>query len=216
MSLTYKYCDSLITKQELKSDCFKIKQKDTCPVFKVQIIDPKTQQAFSLLNLEVKTFMYFESRLGSDIDSSMDPVAEFTLLGNKYLCQVKVGDIILIEDCNQSLTEYMEVTSIDSSTGIITANRGDLEGYTSIQFDHFKKDLIRFYRIFEKNGYVDSIYEDSPDTEEDEADHSLLVYQWDSSDTTHRGDYYLEFKITDGDISRTFPLNNVGYCIQII
>jgi hypothetical protein len=211
-----KICDSLTSKLKIKEGCCLIKKGDTCPIFKIMISDPETGSPVSFLNWEVQIFMWFNSFIGSEIDDISDEVT-FSLLGNKNFCQIKVGDIIRFEDCNQNIVEFMEVESIDSDNFTITATRGDFDDVPSIPFTHFKKDSVTFYRIFEKNGFIDSIFEDNSDTADiDERDYSVIAYQWDSEDTSHRGEYLLEFKVTDGDLIRTFPLNSEGFCIQII
>ena len=218
-------CSSCASNSSYNSTEFNIKQGDTCPNFTIEVRDPSTGQMASYEGWSVEVYMYFESCLRSDSGASNSyPVSIIRLLGNVNLCQVKIGDMIGVEDCNQNLQEFMLVTAIDYDTGEITVERGygDSDIYT-----HKKGDKLIFYRIYGKSGYIDSKYEE--DIEEGvEADFSILGYQWDVEDTSHRGKYFIELKATnlvydDDDPSllvstqiRSFPVSSTDYIVNIV
>ncbi len=193
---------------------FQFKRGDTCPSFEIQIKDPITGASVSFEDWLVQAYMWFETCLGEDITVS---TTEFKLLGNKLLCQVKIGDIIEVDDCDQNQTEYMEVVDVDAETETITVTRGAQD---SDVYSHKKKDKLLFFRIFGNSGYISSEYEDDISTTDDEEDFSLIRYDWLSADTTHTGDYLLEFKLQqeteygENEVIRSFPKCG-GYPIQI-
>lgn len=213
-------CISNVSNTNYNSKEFNIKQGDTCPNFIVSITDPEGI-AVSYEGWSVEVYMYFESCLKSSIGI---PDLKIKLLGNINLCLVKIGDIIKVEDCNQNLNEYMLITDVDYDTNEITVERGYND---SDIYAHKKNDKLIFFRIYNKEGYIDSKYEE--DLEEDiEADYSIIGYKWEVEDTSHKGKYYLEFKlknfiydsvdpsiIIDTQI-RSFPVGSTNYVINII
>lgn len=228
-----------VTSESCNSD-FTIKQGDTCPLFKINIKDPETGLPVSYEDWEVTTFMFFESCLRS-IDSAHDGISgcsgfsgymseEFAgikLLGKKSLCQVKIGDIIEVDDCNQNRQEFMLVIDIDYDCDTILVQRG--YGGSDI-YSHRRGDKLIFYRIYGKTGFIDSVNEE--DLEEGiELDNSVIGYNWAEEDTSHRGCYFFEFKLMKNAIGisgisgysgsvdiqlRSFPLNTKGYKISIV
>jgi len=218
-------CTSCTSNSSYNSSEFNIKQGDTCPNFTIEVKDPSTGLPISFEGWSIEVFMHFESCLKSDSGASYSyPYSIIKLLGNANLCLVKINDLIGVEDCNQNKQEFMLVTDIDYDTGEITVQRGygDSDIYT-----HKKGDKLLFYRIYGKEGYIDSKYEE--DLEEDiEADFSILGYQWEIEDTSHKGKYYFEIKATnviydDEDPTiivntqvRSFPIGATNYIVNII
>ena len=109
----------------ISKDAFVIKQGDTCPVFEINIQDPETGEPVSYESWDVEVYMYFISCLGADSDAPVSlNTSIITLLGKANLCQIKIGDIIGVDDCNQNENEFMLVLDVDYSTGEITVERG--------------------------------------------------------------------------------------------
>jgi len=227
MGLVYseETCSSCVNNSNFNDKEFNIKQGDTCPTFTISIIDPITGIEVSYENWLVEVYMHFESCLKSDSGVSYsNPFSIIKLMRNMNLCLIKIGDIIEVEDCNQNLKELMLVMDVDYETGEITVERGYED---SDIYSHKKGDKLLFYRIYGKEGYIDNKNEEN--IEEDvEPDYSIIGYQWDSEDTSHKGKYYLEFKLTnyiydpedpltiiDTQI-RSFPISSTNYVINII
>jgi len=202
----------------ISKDAFVIKQGDTCPIFEINIQDPETGEPVSYESWDVEVYMYFISCLGADSDAPVSlNTSIITLLGKANLCQIKIGDIIGVDDCNQNENEFMLVLDVDYSTGEITVERG--YGGSDI-YNHDKGDKLIFYRIYGSDGYIDSKFEDDLETTEDETDYSVLGYRWTAEDTSHTGTYYFEFKAINNSITppqvRSFPVNSNDYIVQII
>ncbi len=202
----------------INNEDFVIKQGDTCPVFEIQIKDPNTGLPVSYLNWAVNVFMYYISCLGADTDAPVSlNTSIIKLLGKVNLCQVKIGDIIGVDDCNQNENEFMIVLDVDFATGEVTVQRG--YGNSDI-YAHNKGDKLIFYRIYGSDGYIDSKFEDDLETTEDETDYSVLGYHWTVEDTSHIGTYFFEFKATDASVTppqiRSFPVSSNDYIIKII
>jgi len=200
------------------SEGLAIKQGDTCPVFEIQIKDPTTGEPVSYEDWDVEVYMYFTSCLGADTDAPVSlNTSIITLLGKANLCQIKIGDIIGVDDCNQNEEEFMLVLDVDYSTGEVTVQRG--YGDSDI-YAHEKGDRLIFYRIYGSTGYIDSKFEDDPSTTENETDYSVIGYRWTTEDTSHTGTYYFEFKTINNEVSpaqvRSFPVDNNDYIIKII
>ena len=203
------------------SNAFNVKQGDTCPDFTVQIKNPKTGNTISFADWNVSTFMYFESCLKSITEEDYGNYI-IKLLGNANFCQIKTGDIIGVEDCNQNDQEFMLVTDVNFSAKTISVSRG--YGDSTI-YDHSKGDKLIFYRIYGENGYITS--KNIPDEDDEwDADYSVIGYHWCEEDTSHKGTYYLEFHLTNSDSDnsydscnvqlRTFPISEKGYIINIL
>ncbi|MFW5794562.1 MAG: hypothetical protein ACOCV1_03655 [Bacillota bacterium] len=207
------------------SSAFNIKQGDTCPDFTVQIKNPTTGNAISFEDWNVEVFMYFESCLKSITEEAYGETT-IKLLGNANLCQVKIGDVIGVEDCNQNDEEFMLVTDVDFSAKTVSVSRG--YGDSTI-YNHSKGDKLLFYRIYGENGYITN--KNIPDEDDEwEADYSVVGYHWCVEDTSHKGKYYLEFHLTSSDSidnpnasgynscniqTRTFPVSEKGYIVNI-
>ena len=220
MGKNYEYscqCSSQI-KSSTSSSTFSMKKNDTCPSYSIQIYDPETGNLASYENWTVKVNMYYVSYLKTDIQ---DDTMTISLLGNLNLDQIKVGDIIKPTSLDQSVDEEMLITAMDVNNKTITVTRG-YDSTTATSFK--KKSKLIFYRIFEKDGYVDSEYEEDENDElsdDEELDYSLIKYDWNPEDTTHAGIYCLEFKISQVVDSttktRSFPSSsNEEYTVHIL
>jgi hypothetical protein len=226
MSKNYKNCNNSSCSSILTcSDCdFSIKQGDNCPSFKIQIKDPSTGNPISFEDWEVEAYMYFYSNFKS-IKQSDDIYSGYTyyilnLLGNQNLYQIKIGDIIEVEDCNQNLQEFMIVENVDKNDIYVIRGYGGSDIY-----EHKRGDKLIFYRIYNKEGFITSehIEEDykenfiseGQNNEKIEEDFSIIGYSWDIEDTSHKGIYFLQLKVRSEDKIRTFPVNGDGYKIII-
>lgn len=195
---------------------FSIKRNDTCPVFEVKMINSETGAPVSYEDWNVFTSMFYESKINNALfQSESDNIISF--MKQQHVCQIKIGDIIRFEECYQNYMEYALVTDIDIVTGeiIIERDYNDSLYGTSYLLPHVRGERVVIFRFFNKSGYIRSLYEDNEELTEEEMDYSVIGYQWDKEDTSHSGEYYLEFELNNNNLTRSFPVDKMGYKINI-
>lgn len=224
----------------LSSSDFKIKQGDTCPDFRFQIKVTSTNETVSYEGWSVEVYMFFYSYLRSltniEYSGYTENMATLKLLGNQNFGQIKLGDIIGVEDCDQNRQEFMQVISINYDTYEVFVERG--YGNSDI-YNHKKSDKLIFYRIYGKTGYIDSSSSGSSVEDVDEYvddnsadvvtdDYSIVGYHFCQDDTSHKGSYFIDFKLSmapdpgySGDYDcgvkvKSYPNDKDGYVVNII
>jgi hypothetical protein len=234
MGKTYTNCTTCSTSASGTTttvSTFSLKQGDTCPDYSTRLLDQQGNPV-SFEGWTVEVFMYFISCLKSiEDEQAYYGTARIKLLGNQNLCQVKIGDIVGFEACDQNHEEFMLVTDIDDTTNEIIVVRG--YGDSPI-VTHKKGERVLFFRVYGADGFVKSKFFDQNANPIDEAaledgteapDFSVIGYHWMPQDTSHKGTYFLEFKVSNEGLSgtdgfepsiRTIPNNKEGYIITII
>jgi len=192
---------------------FSIKRNDTFPFFKVAVSDCDGPLDLTDENLTVTASIWGKTKLKSAIDDSTTTIAFADNIG---FDQIAVGDVIYMDRVRN--TEKMAVESFDEEAYTITVERG-YDGTTPSAWD--KGDKLTFFRKVDEPASIETVLEDIEQLDgtilTDQLVESYLVYEWDESDTTNPGCYWLQFKLTNSDDNwvRRFPETSDGFLIKI-
>lgn len=195
-----------------------IKRHDTRPSFKISISDCDGVVDLSDENLALEASMWFNSKSKSALD---DSETEIKFADNVGFDQVMVGDVI--KTGKSRSPEKMLVSAVNESAKSVTVTRGH-EGTTPQSWP--RGTVLNIFRFVDQPAEIESYYEDVTGVDgavTNELTDTMLVYNWQTPQTSMPGCYWIEFKLImisseTGDVEWTkrMPLATEGFIVNII
>ena len=195
-----------------------IKRHDTRPSFKISISDCDGVVDLSDENLALEASMWFKAKLKPALDASD---TEIQFADNVGFDQVMVGDVIVTGKSRSP--EKMLVSSVDESSKSVTVTRGHED---TMPQSWPRGNVLNIFRFVDQSANIESYYEDVTGvdgTATNELTDTMLVYNWQTPQTSMPGCYWIEFKLImvspeTGDVEWTkrMPLAAEGFIVNII
>jgi hypothetical protein len=168
---------------------FTIKQHDTRPAFKVDILD--CEQPIDLSDLVIEASMWANAKLKTAITPASMTIS---FADNRGFEQINTDTIIQIGDGR--LFERMLIDTINEEAKTVTVFRAQM---STGAYNWKKGTKIKLLRFLNNPAVGELEYQDIENldgtTQKDQLVRSTLSYEFKTGDTCMAGCYYLEFKI---------------------